>query len=219
MSTAWPRGHGARSACPHRSCRGLGPVLGMVCGELHRDHGVDLRLGVGVAGFDGTDARRAGPARRRHRGRRRRRRRGRRCRAGHGLARWIRSPARQRRRVRRHVARGARRGLRRRHHALAEPAVRRGADAARALDQRVGAGSRGRAAPAPRRRRRARPVRTGAVRVVRPVRPQDPERRPLPRRRRHGRRARIARRAPVRRGVRTRRPSRRRARASRCPRS
>jgi NADPH-dependent 2,4-dienoyl-CoA reductase/sulfur reductase-like enzyme len=32
----------------------LGPVLGMVCGELHRDHGVDLRLGVGVAGFDGT---------------------------------------------------------------------------------------------------------------------------------------------------------------------
>jgi NADPH-dependent 2,4-dienoyl-CoA reductase/sulfur reductase-like enzyme len=34
--------------------RGLGPVLGMVCGELHRDHGVDLRLGVGVAGFDGT---------------------------------------------------------------------------------------------------------------------------------------------------------------------
>ena len=28
----------------------------MVCGELHRDHGVDLRLGVGVAGFEG-DAR------------------------------------------------------------------------------------------------------------------------------------------------------------------
>jgi NADPH-dependent 2,4-dienoyl-CoA reductase/sulfur reductase-like enzyme len=34
--------------------RGLGPVLGAVCGELHRDHGVDLRLGVGVAGFDGA---------------------------------------------------------------------------------------------------------------------------------------------------------------------
>jgi NADPH-dependent 2,4-dienoyl-CoA reductase/sulfur reductase-like enzyme len=34
--------------------RGLGPVLGAVCGELHRDHGVDLRLGVGVAGFEGA---------------------------------------------------------------------------------------------------------------------------------------------------------------------
>ena len=34
--------------------RGLGPVLGMVCGDLHRDHGVDLRLGVTVAGFDGA---------------------------------------------------------------------------------------------------------------------------------------------------------------------
>ncbi|MDQ1430747.1 MAG: hypothetical protein QOF40_1349 [Actinomycetota bacterium] len=33
--------------------RGLGPVLGMVCGELHRDHGVDLRLGVGVAAIEG----------------------------------------------------------------------------------------------------------------------------------------------------------------------
>ncbi|MET0895457.1 MAG: FAD-dependent oxidoreductase [Acidimicrobiia bacterium] len=35
--------------------RGLGLELGMVCGELHRDHGVDLRLGVGVAGFEGAD--------------------------------------------------------------------------------------------------------------------------------------------------------------------
>ncbi len=41
-------------ALPAPLVRGLGPVLGMVCGELHRDHGVDLRLGVGVAGFDGT---------------------------------------------------------------------------------------------------------------------------------------------------------------------
>ena len=98
-------------ALPAPLVRGLGPVLGMVCGELHRDHGVDLRLGVGVAGFDGTDARRAGPARRRHRGRRRRRRRGRRRRAGHRLARRVRAPARQRRRVRRHTARGAGRGL------------------------------------------------------------------------------------------------------------
>jgi 3-phenylpropionate/trans-cinnamate dioxygenase ferredoxin reductase subunit len=40
-------------ALPAPLVRGLGPVLGMVCGELHRDHGVDLRLGVGVAGFAG----------------------------------------------------------------------------------------------------------------------------------------------------------------------
>jgi 3-phenylpropionate/trans-cinnamate dioxygenase ferredoxin reductase subunit len=40
-------------ALPAPLVRGLGPVLGAVCGELHRDHGVDLRLGVGVAGFDG----------------------------------------------------------------------------------------------------------------------------------------------------------------------
>jgi NADPH-dependent 2,4-dienoyl-CoA reductase/sulfur reductase-like enzyme len=41
-------------ALPAPLVRGLGPVLGMVLGELHRDHGVDLRLGVGVSGFDGT---------------------------------------------------------------------------------------------------------------------------------------------------------------------
>jgi NADPH-dependent 2,4-dienoyl-CoA reductase/sulfur reductase-like enzyme len=35
--------------------RALGEEMGRVCGELHRDHGVDLRLGVGVEGFDGTD--------------------------------------------------------------------------------------------------------------------------------------------------------------------
>ena len=33
--------------------RALGDVLGAVMGELLRDHGVDLRLGVGVAGFEG----------------------------------------------------------------------------------------------------------------------------------------------------------------------
>ncbi|TMM17488.1 MAG: FAD-dependent oxidoreductase [Actinobacteria bacterium] len=33
---------------------GLGPVMGRVCGELHRDHGVDLRCDAGVAGFDGN---------------------------------------------------------------------------------------------------------------------------------------------------------------------
>jgi NADPH-dependent 2,4-dienoyl-CoA reductase/sulfur reductase-like enzyme len=41
-------------ALPAPLVRGLGPVLGAVCGELHRDHGVDLRLGVGVAGFEGA---------------------------------------------------------------------------------------------------------------------------------------------------------------------
>jgi NADPH-dependent 2,4-dienoyl-CoA reductase/sulfur reductase-like enzyme len=41
-------------ALPAPLVRGLGPVLGMVCGELHRDHGVDLRLGTGVAGIEGT---------------------------------------------------------------------------------------------------------------------------------------------------------------------
>jgi 3-phenylpropionate/trans-cinnamate dioxygenase ferredoxin reductase subunit len=35
--------------------RGLGPVLGGALGDLHRDHGVDLRLEAGVAGFEGTD--------------------------------------------------------------------------------------------------------------------------------------------------------------------
>ena len=112
-------------ALPAPLVRGLGPVLGMVCGELHRDHGVDLRLGVGVAGFDGTT-------------------RVERVRLDDGTAidadvvvvgvgvapvtDWLVGSglaARQRRRVRRHAARGAGRGLRRRHHALAEPAVRR----------------------------------------------------------------------------------------------
>jgi 3-phenylpropionate/trans-cinnamate dioxygenase ferredoxin reductase component len=33
----------------------LGPELGARCADLHRGHGVDLRLGVGVAGLLGTD--------------------------------------------------------------------------------------------------------------------------------------------------------------------
>jgi NADPH-dependent 2,4-dienoyl-CoA reductase/sulfur reductase-like enzyme len=33
----------------------LGPEIGAVCGRLHLDHGVDLRCGVGVAAFEGTD--------------------------------------------------------------------------------------------------------------------------------------------------------------------
>jgi NADPH-dependent 2,4-dienoyl-CoA reductase/sulfur reductase-like enzyme len=40
-------------ALPAPMVRGLGPELGAACGELHRDHGVDLRLGVGVAGIEG----------------------------------------------------------------------------------------------------------------------------------------------------------------------
>lgn len=35
--------------------RGLGVALGTVCAELHRDHGVDLRLGVEIAGLQGDD--------------------------------------------------------------------------------------------------------------------------------------------------------------------
>ena len=35
--------------------RALGAEMGMVCAALHRDNGVDLRLGVGVDGLVGTD--------------------------------------------------------------------------------------------------------------------------------------------------------------------
>jgi 3-phenylpropionate/trans-cinnamate dioxygenase ferredoxin reductase subunit len=35
-------------ALPQPMVRGLGPEIGAVCGALHRDHGVDLRLGVSV---------------------------------------------------------------------------------------------------------------------------------------------------------------------------
>jgi 3-phenylpropionate/trans-cinnamate dioxygenase ferredoxin reductase subunit len=34
--------------------RVLGDTIGTVCGDVHRDHGVDLRLGVGVDGIDGS---------------------------------------------------------------------------------------------------------------------------------------------------------------------
>jgi 3-phenylpropionate/trans-cinnamate dioxygenase ferredoxin reductase subunit len=40
-------------ALPSPMVRGLGPVLGDVLAAMHRDHGVDLRTGVGVDGFDG----------------------------------------------------------------------------------------------------------------------------------------------------------------------
>jgi len=34
--------------------RGLGPQMGALCAAVHRDHGVDLRCGVGVAGIEGN---------------------------------------------------------------------------------------------------------------------------------------------------------------------
>ena len=40
---------------PVPMARAVGPVIGDVCGQLHRDHGVDLRCGVTVAGFEGRD--------------------------------------------------------------------------------------------------------------------------------------------------------------------
>jgi len=33
--------------------RVLGPVVGQACADLHRDHGTDLRLGIGVASLEG----------------------------------------------------------------------------------------------------------------------------------------------------------------------
>ncbi len=39
-------------ALPSPMVRGLGPVLGDALGGLHRDHGVDLRVNAGVAGFE-----------------------------------------------------------------------------------------------------------------------------------------------------------------------
>ncbi len=42
-------------ALPVPLVRGLGPVLGGVLGDLHRDHGVELRCDAVVAGFDGRD--------------------------------------------------------------------------------------------------------------------------------------------------------------------
>jgi NADPH-dependent 2,4-dienoyl-CoA reductase/sulfur reductase-like enzyme len=42
-------------ALPAPMMRGVGPVIGEVCGALHLDHGVDLRCGIAVEGFDGAD--------------------------------------------------------------------------------------------------------------------------------------------------------------------
>jgi 3-phenylpropionate/trans-cinnamate dioxygenase ferredoxin reductase subunit len=43
-------------ALPQPMIRGLGARLGAVCAALHREHGVDLRLGVDVAAIEGGDA-------------------------------------------------------------------------------------------------------------------------------------------------------------------
>jgi NADPH-dependent 2,4-dienoyl-CoA reductase/sulfur reductase-like enzyme len=43
-------------ALPSPMVRGLGPRLGDALGALHRDHGVDLRVNAGVAGFDADGA-------------------------------------------------------------------------------------------------------------------------------------------------------------------
>ena len=42
-------------ALPVPLSRGLGPTLGPIIAGIHADHGVDLRTGAGVAGFEGTD--------------------------------------------------------------------------------------------------------------------------------------------------------------------
>jgi NADPH-dependent 2,4-dienoyl-CoA reductase/sulfur reductase-like enzyme len=40
-------------ALPQPMVRGVGPVIGAACARLHRDHGVDLRLGVTVSAIEG----------------------------------------------------------------------------------------------------------------------------------------------------------------------
>src|SRR5258706_7062786 len=40
-------------ALPQPMVRGLGPELGAVIADMHRDHGVDLRTGVGVEAIEG----------------------------------------------------------------------------------------------------------------------------------------------------------------------
>ncbi|MGH9185746.1 MAG: NAD(P)/FAD-dependent oxidoreductase [Acidimicrobiales bacterium] len=42
-------------ALPVPLARVLGSEMGSVCADIHRDHGVDVRLGTGVEGFEGAD--------------------------------------------------------------------------------------------------------------------------------------------------------------------
>ena len=63
-------------ASPVPLVRAVGEEMGRVCAALHDDHGVDLRLGAAVEGFEGSGRVGASAAQRRHgRGRRRRGRR------------------------------------------------------------------------------------------------------------------------------------------------
>ena len=49
----WGREVTVLEALPQPMVRGVGPVVGAVLASLHRDHGVDLRLGVGVESITG----------------------------------------------------------------------------------------------------------------------------------------------------------------------
>jgi 3-phenylpropionate/trans-cinnamate dioxygenase ferredoxin reductase subunit len=62
-ATSWERGLSVTviEALPVPLERALGPLMGKVCGRLHTDHGVGLRLGVGVEAIEGgADGRVAG---------------------------------------------------------------------------------------------------------------------------------------------------------------
>ena len=157
----------------------LGPELGEWCAALHRDHGVDLRLGTGRRRAARRRPGRGGRADRRLARRRRPRRR----RAGrapeHGVAGRQRPAARPRARMRRDAdgRRRPRHPRRRRHRVVAASPGRRRGDPHRALDRR----RRARAARRPQRPAvtgRAQALRPAAVLLVGSVRRQDPVARP-----------------------------------------
>ena len=158
-------------ALPVPLVRALGNHMGAACAAVHADHGVEVRTNAGVDAIEGTG-------------------RVERVRLSdgstldadivvvgigvvpeHELARRVRPRDPRRRRVRRD-ARAGPPGVycRRRHHTMAEPAVRRG-DARRALDQRGRARGRGREQSAPGTGQR-RAVRAGALLLVRSIRPR-----------------------------------------------
>ena len=124
----------------------LGPELGEWCAALHRDHGVDLRLGTGVAALHGAGSGRGGRADRRFARRRGPRRR----RAGrapeHGVAGRQRLAIESRARMRRDAdgRRRPRHPRRRRHRVVAASPGRRRRDPDRALDRRCRAWAAGR---------------------------------------------------------------------------